>query len=145
MTNVAAPTYPRTTIELVRVYADFPGAFRLRDAGQLENGLGQTPHWHDVEDNTFTPIPHGSIEQYARHLAQEWGDDAIYVAIYVTTDYFPTTKPHVPFNPQAWHGKIDAGVAKLPAQMRKKMGSLLRQSNTSTREGGAETDAITKC
>jgi hypothetical protein len=62
------------------------GAFKLKDAAHLKQGFGQLPQL-PVGDGTFVPVPYGSIENLARHLAQEWGDEEAYVKLLVTTDY----------------------------------------------------------
>ncbi len=59
-----------------------PGLIRLT-ADYLEAaGARCAPHAPLMECHVCgVPVPHGNLKNYAQQLAQEWGDDTMYIAV----------------------------------------------------------------
>jgi hypothetical protein len=83
------PEYPQTRIELVRAEAHHAGAFRLNEVTKLLTDDVKASHLKIPGGEQLVPVPYGSLEQYAQHLANEWGDDSIYVALFFVTKHCP--------------------------------------------------------
>jgi hypothetical protein len=79
------PSSQKTFISLVRAEPHNAGAFQLKGASQLVDGMGMLSHLKHPLTNELIAVPYGSLENYARHLADEWGDDQIYVTLFITT------------------------------------------------------------
>jgi hypothetical protein len=81
------PEYPQTRIELVRAEAHHAGAFRLNEAAKLMTYDSKATHLKIPQGDQLIPVPYGSVEQYAQHLVNEWGDDTSYVVLLFLTKH----------------------------------------------------------
>lgn len=121
------PSTPDVFIELVRVQPHNIGAFRLKDVTKLPNGMGQAAQLENPLTGELFPVPYGSLENYARRLATEWGDDTIYVQYSMTILNYNTDKPPEHPDPdeadKSWHEYV----ASLPPEQQVVLKKSLRE------------------
>lgn len=111
---------PQITVHLVRADSHHLSVFQLKDASKLPNGFGQAAHIPNA-DGSLIPVPYGSIENYARHLAELWEDEDAYVMLVVTTSFCESTDAVVEPNPETLTGEFRQYIDKLPEEQKRRI------------------------
>jgi hypothetical protein len=77
-----SPTYATHSVEIIRRQpeaGDVVPALRLKEISRLPFFIQPTMECHVC--GVPVPVPHGNLKNCAQQLAQEWGDDTMYIAV----------------------------------------------------------------
>jgi hypothetical protein len=129
--------FPNEVVELVRVKADYPGAYRLKDIPVFFKEKARNPYIEDTQTGQRTPVPFGNLENYARHLAGEWGSDQEYVVLVVSET---VSGNQLPTNPDELEEAFDQHLQMLPGAERERLQSSLSRTSNSIRLDDAKPD-----